>query len=83
MKIFEVTMLISKYIEKNRWTRNKLNIKVFITNRGFCKQTLIGLTGLLWQSLLRQTWTDGFTRTNVNWADRFTWKNSRCASRLT
>ena len=24
----------------------------FITNCGFCRQTLIGLTGLLWQSLL-------------------------------
>ena len=55
MKIFEVTMPITKYVEKNRRTRNKLKIKVFITNRGFCRQTFIGLTGLLWQSLLRQT----------------------------
>ena len=55
MKIFEVTMLISKYVEKNRRTRSKLKIKVFIANRGFCRQALIGLTGLLWQSLLRQT----------------------------
>ena len=54
MKIFEVTMLTSKHLEKNRRTRNKLKIKVFITKPGFCRQTLIGLTGLLWQSLLRQ-----------------------------
>ena len=55
MKIFKVTILSLKYVEKNRRTRNKLKIKVFITNRGFCRQTLIGITGLLWQSLLGQT----------------------------
>ena len=42
-------------LTKNRKTRNKLKIKVFITNRGFCWQILIGLTGLLWQSLLGKT----------------------------
>ena len=55
MKIFEVTMLISKYLEKNRRTRKQIENQSFITNRGHCRQTLIGLTGLLWQSLLRQT----------------------------
>ena len=56
MKIFKLTMLNLKYVEQNRRTVSKLMIKVFITNRGFCRQTLIGLTGLLWQfSLLGQT----------------------------
>ena len=55
MKIFRITILSLKYVEKCRRTRNNLKIKVFITNRGFCRQTFAGLTGLLWQSLLKQT----------------------------
>ena len=55
MKIFKVTMLSLKYVDKIRRTRNKLKIKVFMTNRGFCRQTLIGLASLLWQSLLGET----------------------------
>ena len=55
MKIFRATMLSLKYVEKSRRTKNKLKIKVFITNRGFCRQTFTGLTALLWQSLLEQT----------------------------
>ena len=47
MRIFKVTMLSLNYVEKNRRTRNKLKIKVFIANRGFCRQILIGLTDLL------------------------------------
>ena len=46
MKIFKVTMLCLKYVEKNRRNRNNVKIKVFITNRGFRRQT-IELTGLL------------------------------------
>ena len=53
MKIFKVTMLSLKYVEKNKRNRNNVKIKVFITNRGFCRKT-IELTGLLWQSLLGQ-----------------------------
>ena len=30
-------------------------MKVFIRKCGFCKQTLLGVTGLLWQSLLGHT----------------------------
>ena len=55
MKIFKITTLSLTYTGKNRRTRNKLKIKVFITKRGFCRQTLIRPTGLLWQSLLGQT----------------------------
>ena len=55
MKIFNVTMLSLKYAEKNRKTRNKLTIKVFIINHGFCRRTWRELMGLLWQSLLRET----------------------------
>ena len=55
IKIFRVTMLSLKYVEKSRTTRNKLKIKDFITNRGFCRQTFTWLTGLLRQSLLGQT----------------------------
>ena len=47
MKIFRVTMLSLKYVEKSRRTRNKLKIKGFITNRRFCRQTYTGLMGLL------------------------------------
>ena len=54
MKIFRVTMLSLKYAEESRRTRNKINIKVFKTNRGFWRQTLTGLMGLLWQILLGQ-----------------------------
>ena len=55
MKIFKVTMLSLKHVEKNKKIWNKLKIKVFITNPGPWRQTLIGLTVLLWQSLLGQT----------------------------
>ena len=55
MKILKVTMLSLKYVEKNRRTRNKLKLKIFIRTCGFYRRTLIGLTGLLWQSLLGQT----------------------------
>ena len=55
MKIFRVTMLSLKYVEKSRSSGNKLKVKVFITNHGFCRQTFTGLTGLLWRSLLGQT----------------------------
>ena len=51
MKIFELTMPSLKSVEKLR-ARNKLKIKVFVTKRGFCRQTSLGLTSLLWQSLL-------------------------------
>ena len=44
MKIFRVTMLSLKYVEKSRRTRNKLKIKGFITNRGFCRQIFKRLT---------------------------------------
>ena len=54
MKLFKVTMLSLKYVEKNRRAKTKLKIKDFITNRGFCRKTLIGLTDLLWQSLSGQ-----------------------------
>ena len=54
-KIFRVTMLSLKYVEESRRTRNKLKIKVLITNRGFCRQTFTGLTGALSQALLGQT----------------------------
>ena len=53
--MFKVTMLSLEYVEKNRKTRNKSKIKVFITNRRLCRETLIRLTGLLGQSLLGQT----------------------------
>ena len=53
--MFKVTMLSLEYVEKNRKTRNKSKIKVFITNRRLCRETLIRLTGLLEQSLLGQT----------------------------
>ena len=52
MKIFDVTMLMPTYVEKNRKTRNKLKIKVFIKNRRFCRQTLIELTSLLGRAVL-------------------------------
>ena len=47
IKIFKEIMLRLKYVEKkkkNRRTRSKLKIKVFIKNRGFCRQTSIKLT---------------------------------------
>ena len=45
IKIFKETMLRLKYVEKkNRRARSKLKIKVFIKNRGFCRQTSIKLT---------------------------------------
>ena len=47
IKIFKVTMLSSKYVEESRRTRNKLKIKFYITNRGFCRQTFAGLMGVL------------------------------------
>ena len=46
MKIFKVTMPSLKSVEKLR-ARNKLKIKVFVTKRGFCRQTSLGLTSLL------------------------------------
>lgn len=46
MKIFELTMPSLKSVEKLR-ARNKLKIKVFVTKRGFCRQTSLGLTSLL------------------------------------
>ena len=42
-------------LKKVKGLGSKLKIKVFKTNHGFCRQTFTGLTGLLWQSLLRQT----------------------------
>ena len=91
MKIFRVTILSLKYVGKSRRTSNKLKIIVFITNCGFCRQTFTGLMGLLWQSLLGQTsllgkkmtWKDRIYLGNVNWVNRFTWKNSSCTNGFT
>ena len=47
MKIFRVTMLSLKYVEKSIRTRNKLKIKVFVINRGFGRQIFTGGTVLL------------------------------------
>ena len=55
MKIFKVSMLHLRYMEKSRRTRTKLKIKFCTTNCEFCRQTFTGPTGLLWQSLLGQT----------------------------
>ena len=47
MKMFKVTMLSLKYVEERRNIKNRLKIKFYITNRGFCWQAFAGLTGVL------------------------------------
>ena len=47
MKMFKVTMLSLKYVEESRNIKNRLKIKFYITNRGFCWQAFAGLTGVL------------------------------------
>ena len=55
MKIFKVTIAKLKTRWKNRRNGNKLKIKVCVIALGFCRQTLLGLTDLLWLLLLGQT----------------------------
>ena len=47
-------MLNLKHVENSRSTRNKLKVKVFITNPGFCRPILTGLMGLLGQTLIER-----------------------------
>ena len=54
MKMLKVIMSILKQVENIRRTVNKLKTEVSVMTGGFCEQTFLGLTGLLWQSLLGQ-----------------------------